>query len=530
MHYKRMYLFDDNSELDRLIEENCEGNLRIKKVKFKFIISKGLTVKAHHKKQYEQSGFGLRIQAGPGALANDPNANIGTLQYLFGGSTKQITEIINQLKSWGIIYVFKEAVRGESSRKYKFTPHYEGQDMTMRWFSRKDAKFIEKWHNLWQERLKDPLYQRTQDILDDNIKLSDEGLEFLKNKYQGHKGVSDLVEAYRLGCVRDNWIHLNEILKGILIKDEDIVLFQFLLMNAQVYPRKKTKRLFHTFCNLKRCYRKFILLDGRPLLETDISNSQPTFSVALINSYLKEKKPQLYGKHDMRVYEKHCREGNFYEVIAGKAGVDITDGEQRDQFKEDFYKQIFFAVNSGRSTPIMEAFTQLFPTAARAISGLKKGNYKRFALELQGLEAELMVYTVYKQLLDEGHVVLPLHDAIYSNNEETKQRAEELIKLQFQVKHGMQVAVKNKKNDGMGTSVCKATVGTGEAANEVFQQQPLTVIESRQEVSSVAVNETPINLEAMVDGQSLTPDQLAKVVAFIRKEVINGKTDIKNAA
>ena len=144
---------------------------------------------------------------------------------------------------------------------------------------------------------------------------------------------------------------------------------------------------------------------------------------------------------DLLHYARLCREGVFYETIAQQAGVSLTV-DNRKKFKEDFYSQVFYSRVRKSAGEIKEAFIELFPNVHKMIVGMKKVNYKSFAIHLQDLEALLMVYTVYKDLLDEGYKVLVLHDAILCGTVAAETRAKEMISECFEGWLGMEISFK----------------------------------------------------------------------------------------
>lgn len=214
---------------------------------------------------------------------------------------------------------------------------------------------------------------------------------------------------------------------------------------ASVGPQNR--RVDHNLTNLQREYRRFVLIDGKPLVETDIVNCQPALAAGLINHKLREMHGEHFVANDMIEYERYCNEGLFYEVLAEKASIEFNTPISREDFKKrHFYPEVFYCKNNNWNTATQVAFRTLFPNADAAIRELKKKDHGQFSIELQKLESDAVVHTVFNQLVKEGYKILPLHDAIYTNDESVKQYAQQLIRQVIREKHGIGISFKGEVN------------------------------------------------------------------------------------
>ena len=88
----------------------------------------------------------------------------------------------------------------------------------------------------------------------------------------------------------------------------------------------------------------------------------------------------------------------------------------------------------------------LFPLFAEVMADIKKADHAQFSIQLQRMEASVMIDCVLKQLMDMGICVLSLHDSIVVSNEEDAQTAERLITEVMKDVHN--VSVKFKRESG----------------------------------------------------------------------------------
>jgi hypothetical protein len=100
-----------------------------------------------------------------------------------------------------------------------------------------------------------------------------------------------------------------------------------------------------------------------------------------------------------------CQHGSFYESL-------MAPGQDRDKLKVDFYRSVLFG--PGYPTPASRMFRTRFPTLARTVQSIKRGNHRRLARALQKIESSLMIGLVANGLLEDykGVWFATLHDAL----------------------------------------------------------------------------------------------------------------------
>ncbi|WP_143144003.1 hypothetical protein [Cytophaga hutchinsonii] len=173
---------------------------------------------------------------------------------------------------------------------------------------------------------------------------------------------------------------------------------------------KSTLRVFHSISNLKRELRKYILINGKPLLEVDVSNAQPLLFCKMIREYTNAYLPE--SSTDIDYYIQLCETGRLYDYLSEQFGVKKTP-----EFKKEFFAKVFFSTEN-RLYKFRKIFDSLFPTVSKIISFYKEKNYKDLSIELQRLESEVMISNVAKNLIDlEVNEFITIHDAIYCTNE-----------------------------------------------------------------------------------------------------------------
>lgn len=173
---------------------------------------------------------------------------------------------------------------------------------------------------------------------------------------------------------------------------------------------KSTNRVFNSITNLKRELRQFVLINGKPIRDIDVSNAQPLLFCKMIREYTNAYLPNSAA--DIEKYIELCETGNLYKYLSAKFGVENTS-----DFKKEFFAKVFFSTER-RKYKIRKMFDKLFPTVSKIVSFYKKTNYKNLAIELQRFESEVIISNVARNLIDLGvNEFITLHDAIFCTDE-----------------------------------------------------------------------------------------------------------------
>lgn len=226
------------------------------------------------------------------------------------------------------------------------------------------------------------------------------------------------------------------------------------------YSVDDTSGRFHSnVTNMAKGIRSYLRINGKPLVNLDIKNSQPYLSIILLTDPRKvsslAKNTDLSStlenlkvskSKDVKKYISLVVNGELYEFLMeefSKAGLMLNRNETKSQVL-----RILFAKNRMPKDEVnrnaRKVFISNFSTVHRIFSkirGNNKGdkflNFKRFAILLQTIEAHLMLDVIVKRISKElpGTVIMTIHDSILTvtgidNTEGIKQiMVEELTKF-----------------------------------------------------------------------------------------------------
>ena len=167
-------------------------------------------------------------------------------------------------------------------------------------------------------------------------------------------------------------------------------------------PKDNIGRVYTTFSYTPSELRRYALLDGKPLVCIDVKCSQPFLHASLLPK----------GEERDR-YLKSVKAGTFYEDIGTAAGLTKCT-------HSDLKKKIFGSVFYGKTRPVERdrlwaAFSKLYPALATRITEKKKANNRDLAVEMQDLEASIVVFMAAAALKAKfPHIrLLTVHDSIY---------------------------------------------------------------------------------------------------------------------
>jgi hypothetical protein len=155
---------------------------------------------------------------------------------------------------------------------------------------------------------------------------------------------------------------------------------------------------FHSnLTRLKTEARRALRVNGRPLVEIDIKNSQPLFLAKL----LKER-----GIVGCERYIEICQR-DLYAYIAAKARI------TRAEAKAAIIETVFFA-RLGARHAVKTLFKREFPEVWQFIEGVKKKDHRKLARLLQRTEAKFVIYSVCERIRMENPemFIATIHDSI----------------------------------------------------------------------------------------------------------------------
>ena len=345
--------------------------------------------------------------------------NTTSLGSLFGKTRKEVAKILNNLQQWGIITKTRNYFVGDHSNHYMINEdNFNISRVTVETFTNDfNISFMAKL--MAKTRVSDQKFcKKSLESFNKNITLSDAGKEYLSTKY----GSSMLQTLLTVSEAKDKKL-------SIEIDFQDISLIQIAKKEFYVKRPDPKSRVYSNLTNLPVIHRKYISFNDKPLLFTDIKNSQILLSVPQIKNYYKMIKGKAFTGYpqDIKDFQKICEEGQFYEIMAEACGVTFNDIEDRQEFKKTVFAKIWFSRNTNKLPKEKKVFKGLFPNVFDIITRIKKDDYTAFAIGLQKTEARIIIDTVAKELLRLGKDILTLHDSIVCSNENDLILAENLI-------------------------------------------------------------------------------------------------------
>ena len=310
----------------------------------------------------------------------------------------------------GIIERSGIAIKGETSYKYNFASEYYSKYISLPLRNAKLKRRIEQaQEGLRKEAAKSIRGNSEQVIYLKQLTIADGYNEFIKSNYSAQtKQYNDIIGS------------ATRIINGAII-----------------YKRDNTSGRFHSnITNMAKGLRPFLRINGEPLINCDIKNSQPYLSTILLTDPGKvswmTKNPafalllqslKVSLNQDVKNYIQFVISGQLYEFLMSefaKEGLILT----RDETKRQVLRILFARNRSPKDETNRKArqiFKQRFPTVHRIFSkvrGSEKGdkfhNFSRFAILLQKIESYLMLDVILKRIYKElpGTIAVTVHDSI----------------------------------------------------------------------------------------------------------------------
>ena len=113
-------------------------------------------------------------------------------------------------------------------------------------------------------------------------------------------------------------------------------------------------------------------------------------------------------------YLKLCEEGQVYEYLGNKAGIDISTTKKRNTLKKKVFSQVLFARRHEMHGDVAKAFQQTFPSIWKMIREVKQTDYKRLAHWMQRLESQFVIDRVVENFRTKNPeaFVMTIHDSV----------------------------------------------------------------------------------------------------------------------
>jgi hypothetical protein len=219
--------------------------------------------------------------------------------------------------------------------------------------------------------------------------------------------------------------------------------------SGEIYKRvsKTNGRYDSNFTRLPSELVQHLSIDGHPLTEIDIANSQPFFVVSLFNptqgiqKIMKMSLPkpiyeqilslQLLDKQDIIKYIYLVLTGKFYKFMMSEFRNNGLKFIDYDNIKEQLFA-VFFDKNSAKLySPAVKLFASLFPNVQLIFEIIKSDQHNRLAILLQKIESYTMLDCVVPKIISNypGLPFITKHDSILPSGVMVTGKAEEIKKL-----------------------------------------------------------------------------------------------------
>jgi hypothetical protein len=177
-----------------------------------------------------------------------------------------------------------------------------------------------------------------------------------------------------------------------------------------------TNRLTTNWSNMKREFRPYFRLNGRPLVGVDIKSCQ----AALLATFYSDSPEDLAEKIS---FVAMVTKQDIYRVLADRIAAKTGKQIDRDKAKGKCFTLMFAKINE-EDRDIRKAFQEMFPVLYKRMADLKRSKgprregYKRVSQALQSTESKIMIEGVlYELQVEKGIDCLSVHDSIYCTKE-----------------------------------------------------------------------------------------------------------------
>jgi hypothetical protein len=181
------------------------------------------------------------------------------------------------------------------------------------------------------------------------------------------------------------------------------------IAEGQIYYTEDDYGRFHTnFTILRKNFRKNLTIDGEPLTELDIPNSQPMFLMLMLREHNFDKECPV----EFERYYQLVKAGKVYEEVMKHTK------STRKKAKKMFYSALF-GENTGERVSVKanKMLQQLFPNIWTWVSNYKdiQQDHRKLARELQLRESRVLYNDICQRIMTEYPTLklFTVHDSIF---------------------------------------------------------------------------------------------------------------------
>lgn len=383
--------------------------------------------------------------------------------YVFINSTlirnafKDYLPYLDYLILTGVLCTDGQYIQGEKSKGYKFTERYENVSLVRynyqafqgeaeaipsEVFSEEDGKFIPNtvvnypylayWYYTKELHIDEQAavnYAHT--IMQDKFNRGREYWDINRDKSHGNF----IKRKYPLTQYHAALHNINSIAIG----------------DYRVSIDTNVHRLHSVITNLQKEYRRFLKYNNIPLVNVDISNSQPYLLCLLLNPLFWDKNSDIplnismlpqnvqekfteehleeirtyvasldWRDESLNNYIQKATEGQVYEFMLQVINRNLNITLVRDDIKVMILTTLF---SKNRYMPkCKQYFCRYFPLIYNLISLTKKNDYKALSCLLQSIESEIILHRCCRRIWEEGNQLVPvftIHDSICTTIDNT---------------------------------------------------------------------------------------------------------------
>ena len=181
------------------------------------------------------------------------------------------------------------------------------------------------------------------------------------------------------------------------------------ILNKEIYYKIDDYGRFHSnFTNLKSEVRKNALsINGRPIYEFDIPNSQPTFLLLCIKKHMAKYE---VDKNEYDEFKDLVISATLYDVLGDMWGI-----KSKRKVKKQLFAILYGEMKYANRNKQLYKFREKFPTIYNFMVLYKKANtYKVIAHELQRMESDMIYNHILDYIYEEfpDIIVFTVHDCI----------------------------------------------------------------------------------------------------------------------
>ena len=257
----------------------------------------------------------------------------------------------------------------------------------------------------------------------------------------------------------------------------------------------KTGRVYNNLTNMPRDLRKFLYRGTEPLIQIDVSNSQPFLFCPLLQPYWEDYQEKMrpyfdsrenynsfamlagiepdvlieenghyhrlsYLLHfeipqdelpdDFKLYIDLTQKGTFYEEFMTYLEAEGFTLPSRDKFKTEFFAQVFYSTYSRKRNRVHEYeewFHFWMHNVSNAISWYKRVNHADLPILMQKIEATIIMETCndLMKIIPQPYF-LTIHDAIVCEKKDSVQ-VQKVLLSKFKQLHNLVPTTKVKSMD-----------------------------------------------------------------------------------